>query len=519
MAKATGLFSFGNGRGAPRAQAAERPPRSGRAASLMLCGLFCGLVAAGAGLEIRRSYEDELAQEAQRLKNSTYLIGEWIKGAFRASDYVLRDITSAVDPAELRHPAPSPARHAERSRWLADKRDTVPGAYLIGLLDRDCVLTHSPQPNAPLGFDASGRDYCRLLRDDPGADSVVTPLFFTNFGRHAITQARRIRGDDGRFLGVATLGVDAAMFSQLIDHIETGPGGIVTIVDARLRLVARKPALPDAIGRQLGDATIRAFVASGASFSAQRRTSTVDGQARLVGLHKVGGLPLIVSVGVADAVWLAGWHRRIAEVLVVALLLMAAALAVLRHHWRQQKATARWRSLAGTDALTGLGNRRQFLARAQSELRRGRYRAAPLAIVMIDLDRFKPINDEHGHAAGDRALKAFTTACRSALRDSDLLARLGGDEFAALLTDVDADDAARIVERVRRAVEAAPVQADDGTPIPLTASLGAVLVEAGAASLDQALARADGLLYAAKQAGRNQACIRRLEATPDLLQA
>lgn len=480
---------------------------SRRANSLILCLGFCLLVIGGAVFELKRSYDRTYTEASQRLKNSSYLIGEWIKGAFQASDYVLRDIVSEVDPAELRYPAPDPARHAERSAWLAAKRDSVPNAFLVGLFDANCIVTHSPQPKGPLGFDASGREFCRLLKENPEASSVVTPLFLTNFGRYSITQARRVHDENGGFRGLATLGMDVELFSRLIDTIDIGPGDVVSITDRNLRLVARKPALPGDTGRKVSEASIEAFIASDDTFASFHQESPFDGKFRLVGAQKVEGLPFIVFVGEADAVWMAEWHRRIADVLGATALLIAAAGTVLYHYRKQLDAADRLLRLATTDPLTGVSNRRDFIERAANEFRRARRYGPPLAVMMFDIDQFKRINDSFGHTIGDRAIAACASACRAGLRDIDLIGRMGGDEFAILLPDVSADHLATVSERIRHAIESVELRSDEGRPVPLTVSIGAVLVEAGAGSIDDALVDADKQLYVAKNGGRNRVCV------------
>ena len=161
---------------------------------------------------------------------------------------------------------------------------------------------------------------------------------------------------------------------------------------------------------------------------------------------------------------------------------------------------AELRRLADTDPLTGALARRRFLEVCTRDWpRRPGQRAC---LLMLDLDRFKLVNDSHGHAAGDAALIAFVTACRSALRSLDAVGRLGGEEFAVLLVETGPEDGAAIAERIRAAVAANPV-ATEGGPIGITVSIG--LAAAGPAeSLQEAMRRADAALYAAKHGGRNR---------------
>ena len=159
--------------------------------------------------------------------------------------------------------------------------------------------------------------------------------------------------------------------------------------------------------------------------------------------------------------------------------------------------------LATQDALTGIGNRRVFYARAESELSRCRRKGTPLSVLMIDLDRFKSINDTLGHAVGDETLRRFTALLQPHLREYDFFARLGGEEFGVLLPDASEEVAVAIAERLRELTEAEhlPVRS---FPTPTTASIGAAQLREEENSIDQLMQRADQALYAAKSGGRNR---------------
>ncbi len=160
---------------------------------------------------------------------------------------------------------------------------------------------------------------------------------------------------------------------------------------------------------------------------------------------------------------------------------------------------------ASRDALTGLLNRGEFIHKAQLRLRANLDAGVDTAIVMADLDRFKAINDGYGHAAGDGVIRAFSEACRSTIRTADLVGRYGGEEFAMLLTGVDAEEGARIADRINTAL-AAHRSLPHGAPAP-TASFGVVDTRGRNASLQRLIREADGALYAAKAAGRNRAVV------------
>uniref|UniRef100_B8DIJ3 Diguanylate cyclase with PAS/PAC and GAF sensors n=1 Tax=Nitratidesulfovibrio vulgaris (strain DSM 19637 / Miyazaki F) TaxID=883 RepID=B8DIJ3_NITV9 len=163
---------------------------------------------------------------------------------------------------------------------------------------------------------------------------------------------------------------------------------------------------------------------------------------------------------------------------------------------------------ATTDPLTGIRNRRQFFVDAEREMGRAVRYGRPLAVLMLDLDRFKRVNDRFGHHAGDAVLMGCVQACQQALRETDILGRLGGEEFAAVLLETDLDDALAAAERLRRAVEEMDVPFS-GQRLRCTVSIGLALRGPGDGALDDILRRADSALYAAKEAGRNRVMLAR----------
>ena len=159
--------------------------------------------------------------------------------------------------------------------------------------------------------------------------------------------------------------------------------------------------------------------------------------------------------------------------------------------------------LAVTDSLTGLHNRRYGLYRLQQMIDCPGH---SVAVMMLDLDHFKGINDEHGHAAGDEVLQRLSRRLRAELRSGDLLARLGGEEFLVALPDTDHDAAMDCAERLRRAIAEMPFAlGETGAPVTVTMSVGLALTDN--ASLEMAehlIARADRALYNAKSLGRDR---------------
>ncbi|MEF2554428.1 diguanylate cyclase [Aurantimonas sp. A2-1-M11] len=161
--------------------------------------------------------------------------------------------------------------------------------------------------------------------------------------------------------------------------------------------------------------------------------------------------------------------------------------------------------IAATDYLTGLFNRRAFVDATEAELRALSSTGRKASLLMFDIDHFKSINDVHGHQAGDEALQAIATICRSVLREGDLFARIGGEEFACFMPDTDGSAALLVADRLKREIAISKVTYQSRS-FKLTVSIGISTTPAGGATLDQMLVSADNAMYRAKREGRD--CIR-----------
>jgi diguanylate cyclase (GGDEF)-like protein/PAS domain S-box-containing protein len=159
---------------------------------------------------------------------------------------------------------------------------------------------------------------------------------------------------------------------------------------------------------------------------------------------------------------------------------------------------------AYSDYLTGLANRRHFLELAESELARHLRYGRELSILMLDVDRFKQVNDTYGHKVGDLVLKNLSDVCRATLRNVDIVGRMGGEEFAVLLPETGSEHAMDAAERLRTAIAAAQVTLSGGLPLHSTASIGVATLSEKDADIDMLLNQADQALYRAKGEGRNR---------------
>jgi len=293
-------------------------------------------------------------------------------------------------------------------------------------------------------------------------------------------------------------------FSKLIEQVAIGKHGIIAITDVNLSLLARKPTLSEALGKKVNDEIVEAFIASDENYKDFHNKSPLDGENRFYGVRKVDGLPFIIVVGEADQDWLCDWQLRAWVTAIVVFLLWGMAIQILRNYWKQLHHHKKLFHLAQTDPLTKTLNRRGFMEQGEKELKRAQRHHTDLAVLVLDIDLFKIINDKHGHATGDRALLTFTQACLETLRDIDTLGRIGGDEFAVLLPNTTSEEALVVAERIRQAIETSDALNDKNIPVLMTSSIGVVMFSQEATSISELLALADEALYVSKKKGRNR---------------
>lgn len=172
-----------------------------------------------------------------------------------------------------------------------------------------------------------------------------------------------------------------------------------------------------------------------------------------------------------------------------------------------ERVSRQWEQAAATDFLTGLPNRRTIIGTGEARINAARRKKNGLALAVIDVDRFKSVNDRYGHDIGDGALKHVAAVLDRHCRGPHMVGRQGGEEFVALLEVAGADEARAAAERLRRALETHPFALGDDELL-ITISIGVAVLENDGQSLDDLLRRADEALYAAKSGGRNRVELR-----------
>jgi len=362
----------------------------------------------------------------------------------------------------------------------------------------------------PDGVNFADRDYFTVQRDDPDAGLYVSRPFQSRVRSDWIlVMTRRLSNADGSFAGVVAIAVRLAFIEAFLADIDMGRHGAILLLSTDGIILARQPPTGGlgGIGTDLSQTPVfkRIREMGTGSFVAE---AAVDGVERLYTFGPVPGLPLIVDVAPAIRDIFASWWQR--TVVSGVLTLATCALVVLLTFLLRRELRYRARieqelyRLSLTDALTGLPNRRRYQEVIEREWRRTRRTGSPLALLLLDADEFKRLNDRHGHAVGDEVLKLLARTVESCVRrPGDLAARHGGEEFAVVLPDTTREGAVHMAERIRAACEALD------TDLPrFTISIG---VKAGYPSADETVEEfqeeADKALYRAKNDGRNRVVV------------
>jgi len=195
-------------------------------------------------------------------------------------------------------------------------------------------------------------------------------------------------------------------------------------------------------------------------------------------------------------------------------LLFTIAIAFILLAMAKERTEHRHKTDSLIDPLTGIANRRAFLQDAEAQLKRQATEPRPMAVMLLDLDNFKGINDRFGHAIGDRVLQMFAEVGSGCMRRYDIFGRLGGEEFAALLVDSSRERALAVAEQIRASfVEVTGMV--EGKPVVATVSIGVVISYDAVLDLSALLAQADHALYRAKDNGRNRIEIASIELILD----
>ena len=410
---------------------------------------------------------------------------------------------AALDDFILRQGARLPALHG--LRITNAKGDVIHGLGMV-------KGSHANLADRPY--------YIELARHPDAGIVISKPLVSRVNHEWEIVLARRLSRPDGAFDGVVYATIPLKYFIDKFAAIDVGPHGIVGLRDSELGVIARWPSIRS-IGEDVGTKTVspalRNAIAAGATAGTFSGQSGSDGLERTLSFRRIGRLPLIIVVGLGQTDYLADWWAEVECALALAIVFTGVTLlfsATLYRSWQRREAdvdahmTERHANarhiefLAHHDALTTLPNRAVMEARFEQAVADAARSGTHVALMFLDLDSFKSVNDSLGHPVGDELLKGVALRLDRFARASDIVGRQGGDEFLIVFTGLASDaDIGLAADRLMRDFKAPFVI--DGHPIATSLSVGIALYPQDGVDFPTLLKKADIAMYQAKAAGRD----------------
>ena len=469
-------------------------------------------------LNLANEYQDDSQHAQIEVANFAQLLEEHASATVQKIDLMLREVQRSVQPGDMQ-----PGRTAGRARkqtlhaLLKSQVEYAPEVSVMHVADALGNYIYSSLDPIP-AINIADRDYFKKQRNDASAGLVISPPLVSRTTKQwTLVLSRRINFDDGSFAGIVNVILNLDYFQQFYRTLNLGTLGVVAMYDKEYHLAARYPPNEAMMGKAV-PIGVKSYINRGEKFGVYHVKTPLDGVERQIGFRQVKDLPLFVFAGIGDDNYLARWHRHIWQysigVLIFSLVMITFILrqrraeeALRNSDIKNKSAEEEIKNLAYFDTLTRLPNRRLLQDRIQQALASSERSGKIGALLFIDLDNFKTLNDTLGHDIGDLLLIQVAQRLESCIRKCDTVARLGGDEFVVMLEDLS--------EHNREAVNQTEAIGEKilillNLPYQLasyehhsTPSIGATLFKSREQGIEDLLKQADIAMYQAKKAGRN----------------
>lgn len=511
------------------------------AATTLLVVLMCLCIVSVDGAQILKARTVQLRETETITANLSRSLAQHARDTVKAADTVLVALVErqVQNPRQQLHAADTIDVTRQNAMLAAQVRELPQLRALLVYDDAGVCVSHSRGATAArqagavaelLAFHRHHREPGPHLSQNLAQDfarDLAQIHRLTPDASGSMTLSRRLNRADGSFAGIAMAAIDLSYFQKFYTTFDLGQTGSIVLTDGQSLLLVRQPPSPALGGHSMRSRSLQDSPAPTLQGTTRTVVSSIDGSERIVTYRQVPTYPLQIAVALSKQESLASWTidarlHAIGLTMLVSLLGMIGWGLTRQIHMRVQTEANLTRArdelqqvnrvlevMALQDSLTNLPNRRRFDATLDSEFQRALRQRGMLALLIIDVDRFKQFNDIYGHPAGDECLKqigATILACRR--RPGDLVARHGGEEFAVLLPGSDQAGALAVAEQIRAAVFALQLQHNGHDAGVVTVSIGveSMAPAQGTNTILQLLRHADQALYAAKSGGRN--CVR-----------
>jgi diguanylate cyclase (GGDEF)-like protein len=471
-----------------------------------------------------QEYEKEYRQAEVATSNMARALGQHAGDTIRSVDSLVVALVNTVEN-QKRHNASL----LELQPFLIQRIAEMPNLQGLFILDEHGIPIANSQPMLAKNYNYADRGYFIHHREFSDRGPYIGPPIHSKTTNELIlTISRRVNNPDGSFAGAVIANIKLDYFKYFYEEFDIGKSGVIFLANESGTLLVRRPFIDAIIGTSIAGGLIFNEYRTKGPIGTAMLQSIIDKKTRLYSYRHLEDYPLLIAVGFAKEDIFSGWRLEtyrfvaICCILVTVLgafgiyLIMQVAMREASEHQLQaakhdlEVLNHELAAMASEDGMTGLSNRRKFDDALQSEFRRAARNRSSLALILIDVDRFKQFNDMYGHPAGDDCLVQIAQVLKKVpSRSSDLVARYGGEELVVLLPDTDLDGAHAIAERIRSDIESlsTPHAGNQGGTVTISAGVAAIrptLLESVALKL---LKDADEALYNAKAAGRNRVIV------------
>jgi diguanylate cyclase (GGDEF)-like protein len=452
---------------------------------------------------------ERLQRETERnLSLLVTALGEYTERTLQSVDILLHNIEQDIENIDLN----TAADRQRATELLRQHNSDFPFLSTINILDKTGALQAYSVTVADPMPSYSDREYFLHAKTENNASkiSVGRPIYGRKSQRWAIPLTLTRQDHAKRFNGLIYAGLD---IEKLLDYYRSAipfEGGAAALYRLDARLLARHPLIAEALEKDYSAIDLFRIHRPAKPEGTYRAISSIDKKPRTVAYRTLSNYGLLLNVSadennIKDAwitsLWLPGIVGGTC-LIAIAALVMAMRRQLGSH--REMQARLAWQ--ASHDAATSLPNRFLFEDRLHKAIQNAERKSQTLALLFIDLDNFKRINDSLGHAIGDEVLRTTAVWLRTCIRESDTVARFGGDEFAILLPELSApadagNIAAKIIQQFNQPMRFAE------RDIKVTTSIGISIFPQDGSDATHLMASADAAMYRAKESGRNLACL------------
>jgi diguanylate cyclase (GGDEF)-like protein len=488
--------------------------------------LVCALVAGFAIWRLYESRESALQSATASNRNLAKTLQYGIAETFGRIDYGLLVVADEIHRQYLARQL----NDEEIEAFLERQAQRVPGLYGFLIANRDGTVTYGRGAKGGTAVSISERIYFARARGNADPELLVSePVYGGLTEKPQIDLARRINCADGSFCGLAFAPIYLDQFNERFSKLDVGLNGLIALRSKNSALLARYPAVPGDLGAFGGvslSPELKEIIAAGRDEASYVVSSPLDKIKRIALYQAFSTTPFYVIVGLSLDDYLASWRK---EATYVAVLVASFLILLGFAFWKLHRSTMQRlvlekaiRVMAFYDSLTGLANRHLFTDRQRQAAAKSSRSQSHVALLYIDLDNFKELNDTLGHAEGDRLLELVAHRLATSLRDGDTVARFGGDEFVVILEDLGVDyaraaaNATASANKIKIALNLPYKLVGATSPgWHCSASIGIAVFVGHSESMDTVLDKADKALYQAKKSGKNAVCLPQLAAGDD----